>query len=309
MKDPDTSGKPEMHFMTVPVLSVNEEHERMVHELLNQRTSKITTPLRRKSRVSLGVFRARITANGTQEPYLFLMKHKKWGDFSLVGGHIEAGESPKEALVREVLEEVEIKGGTLHFNEEKTSDLEYCTKFVSLSKSDQKEVDYSVHWFEYNLSPLDLRDLDNFDDFIFVPERIVRMGDDQIASILDMIPWSRLTSSIPSWSVDHHPWLEHLLWGEDEEKEEVFSLEYELVDELISIFEFEHTSKNTLALIKSMGSTFLQEKVDSFLEIRSRKKYDLFLRAIKRLSKEELDAVLTATSIELANAIEYLQKR
>jgi 8-oxo-dGTP pyrophosphatase MutT (NUDIX family) len=39
-------------------------------------------------------------------PHLVLLHHARWGDWSLVGGHIEADESPLEAAVRETEEEL-----------------------------------------------------------------------------------------------------------------------------------------------------------------------------------------------------------
>jgi hypothetical protein len=40
------------------------------------------------------------------EPHLLLLHHGRWGDWSLVGGHIEPGETPLETAVRETEEEL-----------------------------------------------------------------------------------------------------------------------------------------------------------------------------------------------------------
>lgn len=56
----------------------------------------------RTSKVSVVLFRINLRG----EDSLILLRHAKWGDWSLVGGHIELGETPLDAAVRETEEEL-----------------------------------------------------------------------------------------------------------------------------------------------------------------------------------------------------------
>jgi len=56
----------------------------------------------RHSRISVVVFLLDLDG----EPHLLLLRHVRWGDWSLVGGHIEGNETPLEAAIRETEEEL-----------------------------------------------------------------------------------------------------------------------------------------------------------------------------------------------------------
>jgi 8-oxo-dGTP pyrophosphatase MutT (NUDIX family) len=56
----------------------------------------------RHSRISVVLFLLDIDG----KPHLLLLRHLRWGDWSLVGGHIEGSETPLETAVRETEEEL-----------------------------------------------------------------------------------------------------------------------------------------------------------------------------------------------------------
>lgn len=92
------------------------------------------------------------------------------GKFSLIGGHLEAGETLKEALIREAFEEIGIKLlkedlsliYTSHRKKENSNDQDRMDFFFTTKKFDGnieiKEIDKAdkLKWFQFTKLPLEL---------------------------------------------------------------------------------------------------------------------------------------------------------
>ena len=91
----------------------------------------------------------------TEDGKVLAQWNRKWQVFSLIGGHVESGESFREACVREICEEIECEESAVTLTDTACTELQ----FEALSRSAGIQTDYHWRVFEANVSKGILRKL------------------------------------------------------------------------------------------------------------------------------------------------------
>lgn len=86
---------------------------------------------------------------GPDGPEFLTQWSKKWGMYSLVGGHVEPGETFRECCVREVAEELHLTPGTDYSVSE--APLAPTVEYVAMSGGSNVETQYRMELFAVEL--------------------------------------------------------------------------------------------------------------------------------------------------------------
>lgn len=128
----------------------------------------------RQSTASLVVFER--DAIGRQIEWL-LQWNRKWSQYSLIGGHVETGETPIECCIREIREEVGLElGEDFELLDEHVPPLTY----EAFSGSAQEMTLYNFFLFFGKIHPGSLAKLDGNPDNYWATEKEVSIGATQL---------------------------------------------------------------------------------------------------------------------------------